>query len=120
MICSFFLSYGLNKTVFIADSPQLRKDSVGYIASLVQNAVSSTNTQESPQKTIEGGVVQQVSRGVYAGEREDSGVRVYQIDEIQWKEYSYTTAEGRTVSIRVPEGDVPPPGVHTQVNLEND
>lgn len=120
MTFSFFLSYGLNETVFIADSPQLRKDSLGYISSLVQGAVSSGTRPDAVQKSVDGVVVHQVSRGVYAGERGTSSVRIYQVDEVHWKEYSYTTSDGKQVTIRVPQGEEPPPGVSEYTSLETD
>lgn len=128
---SFLASSFLNKEVFVANSPQVRENLPQHLASRVEETVSGQSSvlaffqfrpgkeeipddqRQSAESSLAGanssvpeGAVEPIAPGVYAGEREDVGYTVVELNQAEWKEYE-TEIDGEIVKVRVYSGTVP-------------
>jgi len=125
LIISFFVSYFLDNNFFIAHSPYFRNP-INNIARKIDEMIYIAKFGEKGRKLIEASrfpaastlknmreVVYQpiikVSNGVYAQRKGNVVKVIIKNEEIEWVEYKYTLKNGRTIKVRVPKGQEPPP-----------
>lgn len=125
-ICiSFFLSAFISQEIFIGNSPTVRPHLDSYLAMKVRILVNpattfiarlrggnsnneSNSTIEARKSILENTPFSQVATGVAARERDGVAEVKYELNNIKWIEYSYTTSAGTVVKIQIPEGQSPP------------
>jgi len=135
LFISFFVSQFLTSEIFIYSTPRVRQDMKQYLATrfseitnvktLVARLFNGANTsdvqitekqQEAHQKMIsqslqelEKVAFKDIAVGVKAKQNGSVSQTTYEIDKIKWIEYKYTRKNGEVITIRVPEGQNPPP-----------
>jgi len=126
---AYLISALLVHEIFLG-GPQVRPDLNIYLAkrlnpSTYTNLISSLFNKKSSDKgsiivdnkeTIEQGykkleeiAFKNISTGVKARERDNISETTYELDKIKWVEYKYARKNGEIITIRVPEGQTPPP-----------
>lgn len=51
------------------------------------------------------------AEGITVKEDTNKQGTTFHMDSVEWEEYQYVTKDGETVTLRVPPGQLPPPGV---------
>lgn len=116
ILISFFLSTFFKKTVFIADTPTIRKDlSVNSIVASIsmdyRNFIAGVTNMKDDANTP----LRQVAKGVYAKETKTSSEKEYNLKDITWVSHTYIV-NGKEVIINVAQGDeVPSQGMMEQI-----
>lgn len=130
LIISFLMTKVVGDIFFISDSPVLRSNPALYMAKKVDMSVSpllallrinkTGNSQtlnathfasiEDFNQALSKAVdvpMKQVAKGTYAATVQGKEVQIIKLNEIPYKEYTYTI-NGKQVKIRVPETMSPP------------
>ncbi len=128
LVTSYLVSGILAKELFLNNTQIIRPHLPSYLAMRFQNLTSPVSTFiaklqgrgasnggkdaktiEERYAGIENVAFSQVATGVAARERDGIAEVKYDLDNIKWIEYTYTTRSGTTIVIKVPEGQKPPP-----------
>jgi len=120
LILSYLISSALNGTVFLANTPRIRPNLDEYLiakaATLVQNTGLIINEEENAlaynpneqvnllYRRLAGARFKRLGPGVYYAKNENITVVEYNVDELDWIEYTYEI-EGKTYKFRVPKED---------------
>ncbi len=117
LLISFFASSLLMKEVFVAEGPKIRPDLGQYLTQLLDKTVNNNlqflsrllrPDQQTAEEILKNTPLQQVSKGVYAKSNKQASYTLYKDNEIEWIAYNFNV-NGKSVVIRVPRGQSPPP-----------
>ncbi len=126
LVVSFMISGFANKEAFIGNSPTIRPHLGSYIAMRVKTIIHPISTYiallqgKDPSEVKIKSVAERnanlqsvpfsnIATGVAAREKEGVAEVRYDLNNIKWIRYSYTTRAGTKITIQVPEGQKPPP-----------
>lgn len=130
LLIAFFVSKVVGDIFFISDSPILRSDPAMYIAQKIDKStgpllaflkIRKSGSYENPdvnkfaslddfKQAMSSAVnipMKQVATGTYASTVQGKDVQIIKLNEIPYREYTYTI-DGKQIKIRVPETMSPP------------
>jgi hypothetical protein len=113
ILFSYLISHFLVTEVFLSFSPKIRPDIGPYLAVRIDDIVTDVFGKEGNKRspTLAGmkARLKQLSPGVRASEIENISYTEIDLNEIKWKKISYKLADGRVVTLSIPEDEEPPP-----------
>lgn len=126
---AFGVSQLIGRTIFVADSPLIRRNLGQYIATNISSMMVKVDLSFLSLNFLKGGSqknvvtqpaanqrnnqqsihLKQVSKGIYAAEDNQGKIKKveYRLDEIDWVEYTFTV-NGRQVTIKMPKSQPTP------------
>ncbi len=119
LILSYVVSSGLNGTIFLADTPRIRPNLDQYLiakAAFVvyntglinedENALAYNPNEQVNQlyRQLAGAPFKRLGQGVYYAKNNNITVVEYNVDELDWIEYSYEI-DGKMYKFRAPKTD---------------
>lgn len=118
MALAFFIADLSSKTVFLAKTPKINPNFIARLNNIfpkknkeetIALPVMVKRREELPSAITESlnMPLKPVSKGVYAGEKNNINVYEFRQDEIDWVEYTFVI-NGKEMKIKVPKGQTPP------------
>jgi hypothetical protein len=121
LVLSYVLAATLNGTVFLANTPKVRPNLDQYLIAQAASVVYNTNfiNQDEPvlaynpneqvnklYRRLGGVPFRRLGQGVYYAKNNNITVVEYDVDELDWIEYTYEI-DGKMYKFRVPK-EMPP------------
>jgi hypothetical protein len=116
---ALILSIFTARLFFVNNTPQISSSGASTITSTVLSWLKDHISRDTANQVSSGNAVvfnrleervfSPVAKGVSA--REANGVSEvrYEVSKVNWVGYTFTTKEGKTLRLEIPEGEAPPP-----------
>lgn len=121
LVLSFATATLLKREVFIADTPKVKPDLQERLVARIKDArkgnlefIGQIFDPRTLEQKLQNVPLQQLTKGVYAKSKGNISYTEIKQGQVEWREYSFVV-DGKTVKIRVPKGESPPP----QESVEN-
>lgn len=119
LISALVISIATGSLFFVNNTPQMRSDIVSNLARTIASMrkPSSPSPTPVPQTDTEKAVFSNLgqiafaplSKGVSAREEGGASEIRYEADKVTWIEYAFKTKDGKTLKLKIAEGQEPPP-----------